>query len=122
VPGPCALVVALTASGLPADEFHFVGFLPHKAGQRRRELERVNGYGGTLVLYESPYRIDRLLAELNDVCPDRQVVLAREVTKRFEEYLRGTSAQLLEEIANRARKGEFVVLVAPGVAANARAE
>src|SRR5882757_8942435 len=57
VPGPSALVAALTASGLPAEEFHFVGFLAHKSGQRRKELERVKGIAGTLVLYESPYRI-----------------------------------------------------------------
>jgi 16S rRNA (cytidine1402-2'-O)-methyltransferase len=122
VPGPCALVAALTASGLPTDEFHFVGFLPHKTGQRRGELERVKDYGGTLVLYESPYRIEKLLTELKEVIPDRQVVLAREVTKRFEEYLRGTPAQLLEEIRNRARKGEFVVLVATGTASNTKVE
>jgi 16S rRNA (cytidine1402-2'-O)-methyltransferase len=112
VPGPCALVAALTVSGLPTDEFHFVGFLPHKSGQRRKELERVRDYAGTLVLYESPYRIEKLLGELNDLFPDHQVVLAREVTKKFEEHLRGTPAQLLEAISNRARKGEFVVLVA----------
>jgi 16S rRNA (cytidine1402-2'-O)-methyltransferase len=113
VPGPCALVAALTASGLPTDEFHFVGFLPHKAGQRQRELERIKSYGGTLVLYESPYRIEKLLTELSEVFPDRQVVLARELTKKFEEYLRGTPAHLHVAIRHRARKGEFVVLVAP---------
>src|SRR5262245_44504984 len=60
VPGPCALVSALTASGLPADEFHFVGFLPHKSGQRRKQLERLREIPGTLVLYESPYRVPKL--------------------------------------------------------------
>src|SRR5512140_4026346 len=59
VPGPSALVAALTASGLPTDEFHFIGFLPHKSGQRRRELERLNGMGVTLVFYESPYRVEK---------------------------------------------------------------
>jgi 16S rRNA (cytidine1402-2'-O)-methyltransferase len=122
VPGACALVAALTASGLPTDEFTFVGFLPHKSGQRRKELERVRGYGGTLVLYESPYRVEKLLAELHDVFPDRQVVLAREVTKKFEEYLRGSPVQLLEAISNRARKGEFVVLVAPVASGSAISE
>src|SRR6266571_2740215 len=57
VPGPCALVTAITASGLPTDEFHFIGFLPHKSGQRRKRLESLKGIPGTLVLYESPYRI-----------------------------------------------------------------
>jgi len=112
VPGPSALVAALTASGLPTEEFHFVGFLPHKSGQRRRELERLKGMGGTLVLYESPYRVEKLLGELNEVFAERQVVLARELTKKFEEYLRGTPAELLEVLKQRALKGEFVVLVA----------
>jgi 16S rRNA (cytidine1402-2'-O)-methyltransferase len=112
VPGPSALVAALTASGLPADEFHFIGFLPHKSGQRRKQLERLKGYEGTLVLYESPYRVERLLGELSELFPTRHVVLARELTKRFEEYLRGTPAQLLEVLKSRSLKGEFVVLVA----------
>src|SRR6266498_1950078 len=77
VPGPCALVAALTASGLPTDEFHFIGFLPHKSGQRRKQLEALRAFAGTLVLYESPYRIERLLRELEEVFPDRQIVLAR---------------------------------------------
>jgi 16S rRNA (cytidine1402-2'-O)-methyltransferase len=112
VPGPCALVAALTASGLPTEEFHFIGFLPHKSGQRRRELERLKSFAGTLVLYESPYRVEKLLVELNELYPGRQVVLAREVTKKFEEYLRGTAAELLEVLKKRSLKGEFVVLVA----------
>jgi len=114
VPGPSALVAALTASGLPTDEFHFLGFLPHKSGQRRRELERLEGISGTLVLYESPYRIEKLLTELNEVFAGRQVVLARELTKRFEEYSRGTPAELLALLQQRSLKGEFVVLVAGG--------
>ena len=111
VPGPCALVAALTASGLPTDEFHFIGFLPHKSGQRRKQLEALQGFAGTLVLYESPYRIEKLLTELAEVFPDRQVVLARELTKKFEEFLRGTPAELLEITKKRSLKGEFVVLV-----------
>src|SRR5436190_11072745 len=67
VPGACALITALTASGLPTDEFHFVGFLPHKSGQRRNKLESLKAFEGTLVLYESPYRIEKLLGELTEV-------------------------------------------------------
>ena len=111
VPGPCALVAALTASGLATDEFHFIGFLPHKSGQRRRKLEELKGISGTLVLYESPYRVEKLLGELNEVFPERQVVLARELTKKFEEFLRGKAGELLEGVKGRALKGEFVVLV-----------
>lgn len=113
VPGACALVAGLTASGLPTAEFHFIGFLPHKSGQRRNRLEVLKTASGTLVFYESPYRIEKLLAELNEVYPERQVVLARELTKKFEEFLRGKPGELLEAARKRNLKGEFVVLVAP---------
>ena len=113
VPGACALVAALTASALPTGEFHFVGFLPHKSGQRRSHLDLLKAIPGTLVFYESPYRIEKLLVELNEVFPERQVVLARELTKKFEEFLRGKPAELLEIAGKRSLKGEFVVLVAP---------
>jgi 16S rRNA (cytidine1402-2'-O)-methyltransferase len=112
VPGPCALIAALTASGLPTDEFHFVGFLPVKSGQRRRKLEALRDRApGTLIFYESPYRIDKFLRELSELFPDATVVLARELTKKFEELLRGTPAKLLELAQKRSLKGEFVVLV-----------
>ncbi len=114
VPGPCALIAALTGSGLPADEFHFIGFLPHRSGQRRKQLEACRSFPGTLVLYESPFRVEKLLTELAEVFPDRQVVLARELTKKFEEFRRGTAAQLLEEVRKRSVKGEVVVLVGGG--------
>jgi 16S rRNA (cytidine1402-2'-O)-methyltransferase len=113
LPGPCALVTALTASGLPTDECHFVGFLPNKSGQRRKLLERLKSVAGTLVLYESPYRVEKLVEELDDLFPERQVVLARELTKKFEEYLRGTPSELRQEMACRKLKGEFVVLIEP---------
>ena len=113
VPGACALVAALTASGLPTDEFHFIGFLPHKSGQRRNKLESLKAFNGTLVLYESPYRIEKLLGELNEVFPARTIVLARELTKKFEEFLRGQPAELIAATARRSLKGEFVVLISP---------
>ncbi len=116
VPGASALVAALTASGLPSQEFHFVGFLPHKSGQRLKKLASLSKIEGTLVLYESPYRVEKLLAELQQSLPERQVVLARELTKKFEEFLRGTAAELLERIRQRPVKGEFVVLVGPASA------
>ena len=111
VPGASALVAALTASGLSTEEFHFVGFLPHKSGQRRKRLERLKAVPGTLVFYESPFRIGKLLEELKDTYPERDVVMARELTKKFEEYLRGKPPQLLEILSKRSLKGEFVVLV-----------
>src|SRR5437899_11768251 len=83
VPGPSAVVAALTASGLPTGEFHFIGFLPHKSGQRRRKLGVLKGLEGTLVLYESPFRVEKLLVELTETMPGCQAVLAREITKKF---------------------------------------
>jgi 16S rRNA (cytidine1402-2'-O)-methyltransferase len=111
VPGPAALIAGITASGLETDEFHFVGFLPHKHAQRIRQLQRLDDTTGTLVFYESPYRIEKLLTELNETMPQRRVVLARELTKKFEEFLRGTASELLVKIQGRAMKGEFVVMV-----------
>src|ERR1051326_1008752 len=111
VPGPTALIAALTSSGLATDEFHFIGFLPHKSGQRRRRLEELKLINATLVLYESPYRIQKLLVELSEIFPERQVVMARELTKKFEEFLRGEPNQLLAATANRTLKGEFVVMI-----------
>src|ERR1700744_1976229 len=89
VPGACALVAALTGSGLPTDEFHFIGFLPHKSGQRRRQLESLKTIPGTIVNYESPFRVLKLLSELAEIDPSRQVALARELTKKFEERIIG---------------------------------
>jgi 16S rRNA (cytidine1402-2'-O)-methyltransferase len=113
IPGACALIAGLTASGLPTDEFHFIGFLPHKSGQRKNKLAELKAISGTLVFYESPYRVEKLLGELNEVFPEREVVLARELTKKFEEFLRGKPAELLETAKKRNLKGEFVVLVSP---------
>ena len=111
VPGACALIAALTASGLPTDEFHFYGFLPVKSGQRTRRLGKLLDLPGTLALYESPYRITKLLGELAELAPAREVVLARELTKKFEQIQRGTATELLQRYGEKKPKGEFVVLV-----------
>ncbi len=118
VPGACALIAGLTASGLETRAFTFVGFLPHKSGQRRRELERLRDLPETVVLYESPYRIEKLLEELAETMPERTVVLARELTKKFEEFLHGSPAELLALCQKRKLKGEFVVLIAGSEAAD----
>lgn len=113
VPGACAAIVALAASGLPTDEFHFAGFLPHKSGQRAKQLERLAALPGTIVLYESPYRIEKLLTELAGAIPNRQIAVGRELTKKFEEFWRGKAAGVAASISKRTLKGEFVVLIAP---------
>jgi 16S rRNA (cytidine1402-2'-O)-methyltransferase len=113
VPGPCAVIAALTASGLSTDEFHFAGFLPVKSGQRANRLTELLRLPGTLCLYESPYRITRLLSEIATISPDRRVVACRELTKRFEEWIRGTALEVAGDLEKRPRKGEFVVLIEP---------
>jgi 16S rRNA (cytidine1402-2'-O)-methyltransferase len=89
----------------------FRRFSAHKSGKRRNQLESLKAVSGTLVFYESPYRIEKLLGELNEAYPDRDVVLARELTKKFEEFLRGKPAELLVIAQKRSLKGEFVVMV-----------
>ncbi|MDP6794785.1 MAG: 16S rRNA (cytidine(1402)-2'-O)-methyltransferase [Verrucomicrobiota bacterium] len=111
VPGACALVAALTASGLATDEFHFVGFLPVKSGQRAKRLAKLLELPGTIAVYESPHRVVKLLGELKELAPDRPVVLARELTKKFEQIRCGLPGELLAEYAERKPKGEFVVLI-----------
>lgn len=113
VPGPCALIAALTASGLPTDEFHFIGFLPHKSGKRKKLIETLKTIPGTLVLYESPYRIPKLIDELIELMPERTVVLAKEITKKFEEFIKGKPREIKTILSSRNLKGEFVVLIEP---------
>jgi 16S rRNA (cytidine1402-2'-O)-methyltransferase len=111
-PGPSAVLAALTVSGLPSDRFLFVGFPPTGAGDRARLLAEVGGVAATLILYESPKRVNRLLTELRDALGgEREAVVCRELTKRFEEVTRGTLAELADRFADRAVKGEIVVLV-----------
>lgn len=117
IPGANAALAALVASGLPAAEFHFLGFLPEKAGARRSRLEELASESRatprTLVFYEAPHRILETLADLETAwSPDLRVVLARELTKLHEEFLRGTVAELRRELAARDRiRGEMVLLV-----------
>lgn len=114
IPGPAAAIAALVASGLPTREFTFVGFVEKKSGPRRRTLERLLAEGRTIVLYESPYRVGDLLADLAAVAPGARVVVARELTKMHEELVRGTAAELAPRYAEKAPKGE-VTLVISGV-------
>lgn len=114
VPGPCALVAALSAAGLPTDRFLFRGFLPAKGGARRARLESLADRDETLVFYESPHRIRDTLADIACCFGERHLVLARELTKTFETFLEGSAATLLETLEadpDQAR-GEFVVMVA----------
>lgn len=116
VPGPSALLAALAASGLPVDAFYFAGFLPAKAAQRRRALEKLQSLDCTLVFYEAPHRILDTLSDLAGVFGERPVALARELTKMHEEFLRGTAASIRDVLAVRqAVKGELTIVVGPAV-------
>jgi len=111
VPGPSAVMAALSVAGLPTDRFLFIGFLPKKPGKRRKELEQLAEVPHTLVLYESPYRLVKTLQELWDIFGSRTVVVCRELTKPYEEILRGTPDELLGELANRKIRGEITLIV-----------
>lgn len=112
VPGTTALIAALTVSGLPTDSFVFEGFLPQKKG-RQKKLKELSEEKRTIVLYESTYRIKKLVDELVDYFPDRYVVVCRELTKKFEETWRGYPFELKSVIDQKTIKGEFVVVIAP---------
>jgi len=113
VPGACSIIAALSGSGLPTDKFTYYGFLPQKNAERIARLELIKGQKGTLVLLESSHRIERLLEQLADVLPLNLIVVAKELTKLHERFVRGKAADLIE-IFNRDPtlcKGEFVVLI-----------
>lgn len=113
LPGPTAFSAALIASGLAAPNFHFYGFLPSKRTQRRKALQQLATHTGTLIFYEAPHRIRESLSDVLAMLGDRPAVLAREVTKIHEEFLRGHVSQLLAEAKERNLKGEITLLVGP---------
>ena len=110
IPGPNAAVTALSASGLPSDEFMFVGFLPARKNARLERLKELMNVACTLVLYEAPHRIEAMLDDLYEVLGDRQVCVARELTKIHEEYLFGKVSDVRKQLK---ALGEFVVVVIP---------
>jgi 16S rRNA (cytidine1402-2'-O)-methyltransferase len=112
VPGASALTAALSMSGLPTDSFVFEGFIPQKKG-RQTKLKELAKEQRTIVLYESTYRIEKLINELNEFLPDRFVVICREITKMFEDSWRGFPKDLIEQLPGKTVKGEFVVVIAP---------
>lgn len=112
IPGPSAALAALAASGLPTDAFHFAGFLPPKPGQRVNALKELASERATLIFYEAPHRVLESLEAIEQVLGPRQVVMAREMTKLHEEFVRGTVAEVRAQLAERdAIKGEITLLV-----------
>ncbi len=110
VPGPTAFVAALVLSGKPTHKFVYEGFLSSKKARRRRQLEMLKSEERTVVLYESPHRIVKFLEDFIDIMGDREIVLAREITKKFEEVRREKASRQLEHFAERKPRGEFVVV------------
>lgn len=112
LPGPCALITAVIASGLPTDSFIFLGFLKRKTGKMRKELEEVKSLEKTIIFYESPHRILKTLETCKEVFGENaNVVLARELTKKFEEFIRGSLKEVAEQMQKREILGEFVVMI-----------
>ena len=111
VPGPSSILIALVGSGFSLEKFCFRGFLPIKSGQRERELRAAAESEETVVFFESPYRLSKTLAACVDVMPERQLCVARELTKKFEEFRRGTAGELLAHYEAQPPKGEIVIVI-----------
>ena len=111
IPGPSSILTALVGSGFSTEKFSFRGFLPVKTGRRERELRAAAESGETIIFFESPYRLTKTLAACIDVMPDRQLCIARELTKKFEEFRRGTARELFTHFEARPPKGEIVLVI-----------
>lgn len=111
VPGPSAPIAALTASGLPTDSFLYLGYLPHKTSDRHKFIGHVVNLSYTLIFLESPYRIVESLEDILSVLGDRQICVAREMTKMFEEYWRGNVSGAVEHFKSQPARGEFTLVV-----------
>jgi len=112
VPGPSSILTALVGSGFAAERFFFGGFLPVKSGQRERQLRAAAAREETSIYFESPYRVTKTLKAAAGLIPNRQICVARELTKKFEEFRRGTGAELLAHYEAHPAKGEIVLLIA----------
>jgi 16S rRNA (cytidine1402-2'-O)-methyltransferase len=112
IPGPSAHVAALVCSGLPTDSFHFFGFLPPKGAKRKKRLEEITALRGTIILYEAPHRLLRTLLDIKESCGDRQICVAREMTKTYEEVIRGTITEALERLQGKKIRGEITLVLA----------
>lgn len=114
IPGPCAAIQALTCSGLQTDRFQFVGFLPKKENELKKELQGIFGFSGTTICYESPHRLLDVLECIHAMQPERELVVARELTKKFEEIFRGNAQVQLNHWKESGIKGEIVLVIGSG--------
>jgi len=115
VPGVSALITALVVSGLPTDKFVFEGFLPRKIKERKRYFKSIENEERTLIFYETPHRLKRTLKDMLEIWGDRKIVIARELTKKFEEIIRGNLSQVISEINTKEIKGEITLVVQGGI-------
>jgi 16S rRNA (cytidine1402-2'-O)-methyltransferase len=111
IPGSSAAITALSVSGLPTDAFLFKGFLPHKSKKRKDLLKELENVRETLILYESPHRISETLSDIVEILGDREIVLTRELTKVYEEIIRGKASEILIQIGDRTLKGEITLVI-----------
>jgi 16S rRNA (cytidine1402-2'-O)-methyltransferase len=111
VPGPTALIDALVLSGLPSDRFIFEGYLPVKSGARKKRIGEIWGEKRTVIFYESPHRLLKTLRDIQDILGNREIVILKELTKKFEEIIRGNAASILEYFQKHSLKGEFVIVI-----------
>jgi 16S rRNA (cytidine1402-2'-O)-methyltransferase len=111
IPGPSSILTAILGSGFSTQKFYFRGFLPVKSGQRERELRAAAERQATVIFFESPYRLTKTLAACVDIMPNRQLCVARELTKKFEEFRRGAANELLEYYQAHPPKGEIVLVI-----------
>ena len=111
IPGPSSILAALVGSGFSTERFYFGGFLPVKSGQRERELRATAERGETTIFFESPYRLTKTLTVCTGVMPDRQLCVARELTKKFEEFRHGIASELLAHYEAHPPKGEIVLVI-----------
>lgn len=116
VPGPSAATTILSVSGLPCDRFVFEGFLPIKKGKRRERLERLRDETRTVIFYESPHHIERTLAEIEEIFGEREIVVGRELTKIFEEIVRGPISAVRAALAGKPPRGEYTLAIAGALA------
>ncbi|MFB3884683.1 MAG: 16S rRNA (cytidine(1402)-2'-O)-methyltransferase [Thermodesulfobacteriota bacterium] len=111
VPGPSAVIASLSVSGLPTDAFLFKGFLPHKSKRRKDLLKELEETRETLIFYESPHRLNETLRDILDILGDREIVLTRELTKMYEEILRGKVSEIRNQVGERKWKGEITLII-----------
>jgi len=111
IPGATAAISALVSSGLPTDNFTFYGFLPKSKTKIKEILHMIKEKKETIILYESPYRIMKTLSLMSEIIPNKEIVIARELTKRFEEFIRGKPRDVLNKVGNRKMKGEITLII-----------